>query len=150
MALVMDHDQANDVVQETNVRLCREADQYPTIENFTAWACRVAYFEVLTNRKRRQRDRLVFDDDLLTLLASETETPRFAQDVTLRQRLLDRCLAELSESQRQLILKRYASEEAIHMLADELGRPVASVQQSLYRIRRTLLECVRRKMEEEP
>ena len=70
--------------------------------------------------------------------------------MSLRQRWLDLCMAELPEAQRVLILKRYGPEGAIKMLAAELGRPVGSVQQSLYRIRLTLMECVRQKMEEEP
>ncbi len=144
----MDPNEADDVVQEANVVLCRQADEFPTINNFTAWACRIAFFEVLSSRKRRQRDRLLFDDALLALVAQDL--PRFVEDVSLRQRWLDLCMAELPEAQRQLILKRYGPEGAIKMLAAELGRPVGSVQQSLYRIRQTLMECVRQKMEAEP
>jgi RNA polymerase sigma-70 factor, ECF subfamily len=147
-ALVLDAHEAEDVLQETNVVLCRQADEFPTINNFTAWACRIAFFEVLSSRKRRHRDRLLFDDALLALVAQDL--PRFVEDVSLRQRWLDLCMAELPEAQRQLILKRYGPSGAIKMLAAELGRPVGSVQQSLYRIRLTLAECVQRKMEEEP
>ncbi len=146
-ALVMDPNEADDVVQETNVVLCRQADEFPTINNFTAWACRIAFFEVLSSRKRRQRDRLLFDDALLALVAQDL--PRFVEDVNLRQRWLDLCMAELPEAQRQLILKRYGPNGAVKILAAELGRPVGSVQQSLYRIRLTLMECVQKKMEGE-
>jgi RNA polymerase sigma-70 factor (ECF subfamily) len=146
-ALVMDPNEADDVVQETNVVLCRQADEFPTINNFTAWACRIAFFEVLSSRKRRQRDRLLFDDALLALVAQDL--PQFVEEVNLWQRLLDLCMAELPEAQRQLILKRYGPNGAVKMLAAELGRPVGSVQQSLYRIRLTLMECVQKKMEGE-
>jgi len=148
MALVMDPAEADDVVQEANVVLCRQADEFPQVKNFTAWACRIAYFEVLSSRKRRQRNRLLFDDSLLALLAEDA--PRFVQDVGLRGHLLDRCLAELPEGQRELILKRYGPDGAVKSLAAELGRPVGSVQQTLYRIRLSLLDCIRRKMEDEP
>jgi len=100
---------------------------------------------VLSSRKRRQRNRLVFDDELLALVAHDAQV--FMEDVTLRRRLLDRCLAELPEIQRALILKRYGPNGVIGTLAEELGRPVGSVQQSLYRIRLALLECIRSKME---
>ena len=76
-ALVMDPNEADDVVQEANVVLCRQADEFPTIKNFTAWACRIAFFEVLSSRKRRQRDRLLFDDGLLALVAQDL--PRFVR-----------------------------------------------------------------------
>jgi RNA polymerase sigma-70 factor, ECF subfamily len=145
MALVMDPDEAADLLQETNVVLCRQADEYPTIQNFTAWACRIAYFETLSSRKRRQRNRLLFDDELLALVAHDAHA--FVEDITLRRKLLDRCLAELPEAQRALILKRYGPDGAVKSLAEELGRPVGSIQQSLYRIRMSLLECIRGKME---
>ena len=65
-------DQAEEVLQETNVVLCREANQFSTITDFTAWACRIAFFQVLKYRKQCQRDRHWFDDDLLSLIAEET------------------------------------------------------------------------------
>jgi RNA polymerase sigma-70 factor, ECF subfamily len=147
-ALVTDPAEADDVVQEANVVLCRQADELPDIRNFTAWACRIAYFEVLSSRKRRQRNRLLFDDGLLALLAEDAA--HLVEDVPLRGHLLDRCLAELPEVQRQLILKRYGPDGRVKSLAAELGRPVGSVQQTLYRIRQSLLECIRRKMEDNP
>ncbi len=147
-ALVLDPSEADDVVQQANVVLCRQADEFPTIKNFTAWACRIAYFEVLSCRKRHRRDRLLFDDELLAMVAQSMM--RLVEDVGPRKQFLDLCLAELSESQREMILKRYGPEGDIQAMAAELGRPIGSVQQSLYRIRLKLLECVRRKMEGEP
>ena len=87
----------------------------------------------------------MFDDELLALVAHDAQA--LVEDVTLRRKLLDRCLAKLPRVQRALILKRYGPDGAVKALAEELGRPVGSVQQSLYRIRMSLLECIRLKME---
>ena len=144
-ALVLDPSEADDLVQQANMVLCRQAEEYPSIRNFTAWACRIAYFEVLSSRKRRQRDRLRFDDELLALVAEDVA--RLVEDFGPRKRYLDLCLAELPENQREMILNRYGPDGAIQALAAELGRPVGSVQQTLYRIRLKLLECIHRKME---
>ena len=104
VALVMDQDEANDILQNTNVVLCQQADRLPEIKNFTAWACRIAYFEVLSSRKRQKRDKLLFDADLLDLIAEEI--PRHLEKVGLYQNLLNRCLAELSDVQREMIFRR--------------------------------------------
>ena len=146
-ALVLDPSEADDLVQQTNMVLCRQAEEFPSIRNFTAWACRIAYFEVLSSRKRRQRDRLQFDDELLSLVAEDVA--RLVEDFGPRKRYLDLCLAELPENQREMILNRYGPDGAVQALAAELGRPIGSVQQTLYRIRLKLLECVHRKMEGE-
>lgn len=146
-ALLFDPTKADDVVQQTNVVLCRQADEFPNVKNFTAWACRIAYYEVLTTRKRHKRDRLLFDDELLAIVAEDVA--RAVDNVGSRKQFLDLCLAELPESQRKMILNRYGPDGAVKSLAEELGRPVGSVQQTLYRIRHKLLDCIRNKMEGE-
>jgi RNA polymerase sigma-70 factor (ECF subfamily) len=147
-ALTFDTTEADDVVQQANMVLCRQADQFPTIENFTAWACRIAYFEVLSARKRKQRSRLLFDDELLDLVAQDAADA--IADISPRKRFLDLCLDELPEEQRKMILNRYGPDGEVRALAAELGRPLGSVQQTLYRIRMKLLDCVERKMEGKP
>ncbi len=147
-ALMFDPAEADDVVQQANVVLCRQADQFPAIENFTAWACRIAWFEVLSSRKRKQRSRLLFDDELLELVAQDTAAA--VADISPQKRFLDLCLAELPQAQREMIINRYGPDGEVQTLAAELGRPIGSVQQSLYRIRMKLLECIERKMEGKP
>lgn len=144
--LVGDPYEANEVLQEVNLMLCQEADKFSTIENFTAWAQRIAYYAVLSARKRRARDRLLFDDELLALVADEA--PPAIAAVAHQQQVLEGCLAELPVWQRDLILKRYQPGAAVKLLADELGRSAASLHQTLYRIRLALLNCMRRKTTE--
>ena len=54
------------------------------------------------------------------------------------------CMDKLSEADRHLIHLCYAEEQAITQIAEELGRPVQSVYNSLFRIRRTLFDCIQR------
>src|SRR4051812_46768559 len=56
---------AADVVQEANVVLWETAREYDPARPFLPWAYRIAYFQVLAHRKRRSRDKLLFDDELL-------------------------------------------------------------------------------------
>src|SRR5262249_34859663 len=62
MSLVPNRNDAEDILQQTNLVLWREFHQFEPGTNFTAWACRVAFNQVLAWRKRRQRDRLVFSE----------------------------------------------------------------------------------------
>jgi RNA polymerase sigma-70 factor, ECF subfamily len=137
-------EQAEEVLQETNVVLCREADQFPTITDFTAWACRIAYFQVLKYRKNRQRDRHRFDDELLGLVAEEA-VPH-ARELGKRRRALDECLGSLSDLQRNLIARRYGSDGSVQTVAQEYGRSPGAISQSLYRIRAALLKCIERRI----
>ena len=69
LSLLGDPDQANDVLQETNLVLWRNAGEFQMGSNFRAWAFRIAHFQVMgpsckwtppptsASRKRRTRGR---------------------------------------------------------------------------------------------
>src|SRR4051794_3348950 len=81
---------AEEVLQETNLVLWREFGQFQSGTNFAAWACKVAFHQVLAWRKKRQRDRLEFSDEFLAAVAREAE----AADEVLesRSRALAGCI----------------------------------------------------------
>jgi RNA polymerase sigma-70 factor (ECF subfamily) len=143
-SLLCNLEQAEEILQETNVVLCREADQFSTITDFTAWACRVAYFQVLRYRKQRQRDRHRFDDSLLNLIAEEAAP--HTRELGERRRALNECLNKLSDLQRNLITRRYSSSGSVQSVAREYGRSPGAISQSLYRIRALLLKCIERRI----
>ena len=59
-SLLPDRERRRDVLQETNLVLWRKSDQFMAGTDFGAWACKVAYFEVLAERRRlRQGSTLV-------------------------------------------------------------------------------------------
>ena len=59
---------------------------------------------------------------------------------------LDRCLHELSEKQRQLILARYAPGASVQDLAAERNQTPTALSLTLLRIRKALESCVERKL----
>jgi len=65
LMLLPNHDNAADVLQETNLVLWRKADEFVDGTEFGAWACRIAHFQVLAWLRDAQRDRHVFDPELL-------------------------------------------------------------------------------------
>jgi len=146
LALLADSDRAEEVLQETNVVLCRKLDEYAEVENFVAWAYRVARFQVMAYRKRRFRDRHVFDDELVDMLAYDALD--LTPDVDDRRRALQKCLSSLHERQRNLVLRRYAPGGSVKQIAAESGRSVGVVSQTLYRIRAILANCIDRALAE--
>jgi len=49
--LVPNRTDAEEVLQETNLFVWRHADEFELGTNFAAWACRIAYYQVLTFRR---------------------------------------------------------------------------------------------------
>lgn len=140
LSLVADEHAAKDILQETNVTLLKKSRDFEPGTNFTAWAFRVAYFEVLTWRRRRGRDKLQFGDDLVESLAATAEETAPAYDARLDE--LKRCIGELPERQREVVERRYLKGESVQGIADDLGFKANAASQLLFRARTNLLKCM--------
>lgn len=131
---------ADDVLQETNMKLCRRCSQYDREQPFLRWAYSFARFEVMAYRKSKQRSRLVLDDELLANIAGELE--KSAEDADYRLKMLERCIERLNPRQRELISARYGRGEAVRDIAERLSRPENAIAALFYRLRKILADCV--------
>ena len=138
-----DHD-ADDIFQETNMVLWRKCGDFTPGTNFTAWAFRIAKFQVLAHLKRRKRDRLRFDGDLIDLLAADAVDKAVEGDG--RHRALEECVEELPDHNRALIEMRYQPDARVDEIAKRLERSASSVSVTLHRIRRALLNCIEKRL----
>lgn len=138
---------AEEIIQETNLVLWREFDRFQPGTNFPAWACKVAFHQVLAWRKRRQRDRLEFSPAFLEVVAEETAAS--ADVLEERSQALARCLEKLPAHQRDLVRLRYSEGSSIEAIARQVERTVEAVYRALSRVRHTLHDCVTRSLVQE-
>ncbi len=140
LSMVCDVNEANDLLQETNLVLWRQSDDFQMGSDFKAWSFRVAHFQVMAMRQRKIRDRLVFDGPLLESISSRA---RLNDDhYQRRQGRLDDCLKRLSSQHRDVVCRFYEQRESMATIAKALGRNPNAVGQMLFRIRKNLLACV--------
>lgn len=131
----------DDVMQETALVLWKKFEEYDQTRDFEPWAIRVAYFQVLSWRKKVQRSRLVFSDELVELLGQE-ET--FGSDPWKQKaELLDLCLQKLSREDREVIDARYTRNITLMELAKQRKESVHKLYKALDHMRGSLLQCVR-------
>ena len=142
LSLLGDPDAANDVLQETNVVLWRDSGEFRPGTNFKAWSFRVAHFQVMAWRQRQIRDRLVFEDDMLEVLAFAARDADEAFDA--KQQRLTGCLERLQPVHREMIRLRYAEGTPLQRIAESRGMTANAVMQALFRIRQSLMQCVAR------
>jgi RNA polymerase sigma-70 factor (ECF subfamily) len=142
-----DREQAREVLQRTNLVLCRKAEQYQAGTNFKAWAMSVANYEVMAYRKTQVRERLVFSDEVDDMIGSRED--EFSSSQTDRISHLNHCLQLMSPQNRQLIEHRYEGENSMEKIADEIGATVGAIRVKLHRLRKLLLECIQNRMQEE-
>lgn len=142
LSLVHDANDAEEILQETNLVLWRKFDQYRQGTEFSQWACRVAYFEVLKHHERKGREKRLFSSEFIETLAVEAE--RSLDQVDARRDALRRCLGKLKERDRSLVLSRYQQGASTRSVAESLGRSVQGTRRALHRIRNALLACIER------
>jgi len=142
-----DREQAREVLQRTNLVLCRKAEQYQTGTNFKAWAMSVANYEVMAYRKTQVRERLVFSDEVDDMIGSREN--EFSSSLKDRISHLNHCLQLMSPQNRELIEHRYEEQNSMEKIADEIGGSVGAIRVKLHRLRRLLLECIQNRMQEE-
>ncbi len=122
------------------VVLWQKFDQFDGTRDFRKWAMGVARIEVLTFRRDRARDRHVFDDALVEMLADEAAAATERHDE--QREALETCLQKLTTQQRSLVLRAYASGAKIADIAAERGQTPMSLYKVLHRIRQALQDCV--------
>ncbi len=132
-------DAARDVLQETNVVLWKKAAEYDAARPFEPWAFRFAHFQALAWRKRQSRDRLVFDETTLDLLAADFPAAHSAES---ELRALEECIGKLPDKQRALVERRYQRGDAVNAIAADERKPPNVIAAFLYRARKALAECV--------
>ncbi len=140
---------ADDVMQDIAVVLWEKFAEFRETESFRAWAFGVARYEVLAWRRDSARDRLVLDEDIVVRLAEESADENEEHRLATQRAALDHCLKKVDAEQRDLLMGAYDSDNRIQDVAATSGRTVAGFYQWLHRMRRQLLDCVRRQIREE-
>lgn len=147
MSLVANWSDAQDIQQETNVRLWEQFDKYQEGTDFGAWACTIAYYQVLSHRERTGRDRLQFSQEFLDRIADDAAA--IADEYEPRQHALAECMQKLNQPARTLIRMIYEGDLTIKEVAQRLGRPITATYKAVSRIRLALHECVERTLQNE-
>lgn len=137
---------ADEIFQETAVALWKRFDEYDTTQPFVGWACRFAYFQALSHRKREavRHKHVHFSDEAFEALAAEPIPPD--EEREMWRAALAECVNLLSGNQRELVRARYATDTTISDLAIRTGKSVKSLYKSLARIRLHLGNCVQRRL----
>lgn len=147
LALVPAWDDAADISQETSLVLWRKFGEFERGSNFLRWACRIAELEVRRYRDRKRRERLQFNEELLAEIAAARLDA--TEDLSVRQRALNECLAKLRLADREVLVARYVNKQPGREIAKAQGCPVGTVYTTLQRTRAKLFECINRTISRE-
>lgn len=143
VSVVRDFSARDDILQEVAVAIMESYDRYDSSRPFVAWAIGIAQNQVRLYFRRVQRDRLVFDDDVLLQLAAafEETSPEQMQSLSF----LRSCLDQLEGRARSICELRYGQDLKPAAIGESLGMAANTVAKALQRIREQLRTCIERK-----
>src|SRR5215813_12615297 len=70
--LVPNRSDAEDLLQETSLVICEKFHEFREGTDFVAWACQIAYWRVRYSRQKFARSKVVFDQEIVDVLAKTT------------------------------------------------------------------------------
>jgi RNA polymerase sigma-70 factor, ECF subfamily len=147
--LVPSWQDAEDILQDTKVRLWEQFESFQPGTDFAAWAFTIAGYMVRKYRKTCQRQRVCFSNDLLEKLSQHVAAISSSSARDDRMLALVECVRTLSDASRRLLRFFCTGHCRIKDIARELGQTPSATYSSLFRIRRSLLDCVRRRLQRE-
>ncbi len=143
-SLVVRRADAEDLLQETASVLWRKFDEFQPGSNFLAWALKRGALPGVVFPAAAEAGRPPVQRKFLDAVGADTVTELARLDDL--QELLDQCMDKLPPADRELFEMRYQFEVPPKNMAEQLGRPLSTVYNSINRIRRALAECVEREM----
>lgn len=155
MSLLGNRHDAEDVLQRASMTMWRKFEAFDlgaarppeeTVKDFLAWSSTVAFYEAKNFQRTAARSRLWFSEELLQRLADERVADLANTDS--RHEALEHCIGKLDVPARQLVEAAYLEEGSLTTLAEKLGRAPQTLYNKLNIIRRTLAECVTRRLAE--
>ena len=147
LTLVRNAPTADDMFQEASLVMWRKRQDFDRTKDFFRWACGVALLEVLQYRRKSDADRLLFDEELINVLA--VDYVEHVEDWDRQRTALRGCMQKLTQRDRWLLDARYLSGVKTAQIAEQLGRPLSTIYSSLSRIRETLFRCVQSALAQE-
>jgi RNA polymerase sigma-70 factor, ECF subfamily len=140
--LLLNWNDAEDLFQETCLVLWQKFPEFKPDTNFVAWALRIAEHKAMDFQKKQSR-RLAFTANLRNTLMAEI-AQRSPETATANLTALSRCMDRLTQNDRKIATLCYGESVPVRRVAEVVGRSPESVHRSLRRIRKWLLDCIRR------
>lgn len=138
----LDWTAVDDVVQTVSLVMWRKWGEFEPGSDFMRWARVIARFEVLKFRRTMARDRHVFHDELMELLADAASEEHDHHASEAYRNALDECLQAIPPKSRELIEAAYHGDRTIREVAEDTGKSATALYKTLDRIRKKLGECV--------
>lgn len=144
LSLVPNWADADDIMQETSSVMWSKFDEFEPGTDFTAWALRIARYQVMAHLKTKRKQRARLSTETLEAIADRMSDA--AMELDDRTAALNECIAKLNDRDQKIMRMRYEQGGSTRTVAERIDRSVDAVYKALNRIHHSLLICIRRTM----
>jgi len=134
---------AEDLLQETMLRVFRHIHRYEERGHFRAWVFRTATNAALSElRRRRYAATESLEDAALGISEAAASDPAEIHAEARRRRATREALARLGEDQRSVVLLRVREELSVREIAETLGIPEGTVKSRMHHAIRRMRDWI--------
>lgn len=139
---------AEEVTQETFIRVYKHASTYEAKAKFTTWLWTISRNLCLDHLRKKKEHHFENDEEMDAETFATLDSPLEKREMDLIQqseeKRLQHCLQELTPSQREALTLRTFSELSYEEIAKTLSTSLASVKSLIFRAKNALVECVKK------
>lgn len=129
--IVIDHDDADDVLQNSFIKAFKNLDRFREDSQLYTWLYRIATNEAITFLKKKRKNIFVSLDDVSHSLSSKLEAdPQMSGDAI--QLKLQQAILKLPTKQRLVFNMKYFDEMKYEQIAEVTGTSVGALKASYH------------------
>lgn len=144
--------EAEDVVQETFLRVYMNLHRYDDTHKFSTWIFRIATNLCIDRLRKRKTvysldSRMNEDDDndWYSLLQGDTDVPEKELVISETQEEVRKAIDELPEKYKSIVILRYLHDLSLQEIGDILNMPISTIKTRVHRGR----EFLRKKLQKD-
>jgi RNA polymerase sigma-70 factor (ECF subfamily) len=140
--LVPSPNDAEDILQETGIKLWSKWSQYDSSRDFASWACGFARFEALRFLEKNKHKNFLSDSVLNELASLATAELEGRDEDERQQEALANCVERLKATDQELLYQRYQLNESVDVISRVANKSPRAIYKQLAVIRRALKQCI--------
>ncbi len=144
-------EEVDDLAQEVFLLSWKKLDDFDRDGQFDGWVRQITR-RLIANERRKEWRRSRLLSDHVTLLLLDADGPEKSQspaghDTEQELSALRECMSMLPKASRELLHRRYFEELSPGAIGGLVGSSSNQVRQALMRLRRSLLQCVKNRLQ---
>jgi RNA polymerase sigma-70 factor (ECF subfamily) len=143
--IVIDHDDANDVVQNTFIKVWEKLESFREDSQFYTWLFRIATNEALAFLQKKRSARNISMEEMQEELSNQLEAGSYF-DGNKTERILQQAILTLPEKQRLVFNMKYYDNLKYEEIESILGTSVGALKASYHHAVKKIEQFVRQSL----